>query len=88
MRMAQVVDGEKKFDPVAEAWGEKTKLPDQFVITNIKARKDRGDKALFISCQPNGASDKALISVRDDRGGTRKYKIAVLGPMGKIEVQE
>ena len=86
-RLAKVVDGEKKFEPVEETWGEKTQLPSQFVITNLKARKERGEKALFIACQPNGASDKAEISVRDDHGGSKKYKIVVLGPMGKIEVQ-
>jgi len=88
MRMAEVVDGEKKFEPVDETWGAKTQLPRQFVITNFKGRKDRGEKALFIRCQPNGASDQAVISVRDDQAGKRKYKIVVLGPMGKIEVQE
>lgn len=88
MRMAKLVDGEKKFEPVAETWGAETQLPEQFVITNMKARKERGQKGLFIACQPNGASDQAVISVRDDHRGSRKYKIVVLGPMGKIEVQE
>jgi prepilin-type N-terminal cleavage/methylation domain-containing protein len=88
MRMAEVVGGEKKFEPIKETWGAKTKLPDQFIITNMKARKERGEKALFIACQPNGASGQAVISVRDEHSGTGKYKIVVLGPMGKIEVQK
>jgi prepilin-type N-terminal cleavage/methylation domain-containing protein len=86
-RLAEVVNGEKRFEPVVETWGAKTTLPDQFVITNLKARKDKGEKALFIACQPNGASDKAEISVRDSRAKGKKYKILVLGPMGKIEIK-
>ncbi len=86
--MAKLVDGDKIFEPVEETWGAVTKLPDQFVITNVKARKDRGDRALFIACQPNGASDHAVISVRDDHAKKSKYKIVVLGPIGKIEVQQ
>jgi len=86
-RLAEVANGEKRFESVEENWGAKTTLPDQFVITNMKARKDRGDKALFIACQPNGASDKAEITVYDSRAKGKKYKILVLGPMGKIEVQ-
>ncbi len=86
-RLAEVVDGEKRFEPIDETWGQKTPLPDQFVISNMKARKDKGDKALFIACQPNGASDQAEISVRDSRAGGKKYKILVHGPMGKIEIQ-
>jgi prepilin-type N-terminal cleavage/methylation domain-containing protein len=88
MRMAKVVDGEKKFEPIEETWGAETQLPEQFVITHIKARKDRGEKGIFIACLPNGASDQAVISVRDDHVRGRNYKIVVLGPMGKIEVQE
>ncbi len=87
MRMAEVVDNEKRFEPIAETWGAKTQLPDQFVITNLKARKEKPEKALFIACQPNGASDKAEISVRDSRAKGKKYKILVLGPIGKIEIQ-
>ncbi len=86
--MAKLVNGEKKFEPVVESWGTETKLPSQFVITKIKARKDKGEKALFIACQPNGASDQAEIDVRDDNKGSRRFKIVVLGPMGKIEVRE
>jgi prepilin-type N-terminal cleavage/methylation domain-containing protein len=88
MRMAKVVQGEKNFEPITEAWGAETKLPDRFVITNIKARKEGKEKALFISCQPNGASDQAVITVRDGSAKNRNYKIVVHGPMGKIEVQE
>ena len=88
MRMAKLVDGEKKFEPIEETWGAETKLPEQFIITHIKARKDRGDKGIFIACQPNGASDQAIISVRDSHVRGRNYKIVVLGPIGKIEVQE
>ena len=88
MRMAKVEDGEKKFEPIAETWGAETQLPERFVITNLKARKDRGGKALFIACQPNGASDQAVITVRDGGARNRSYKIMVLGPMGKIEVRE
>ena len=87
-RLEKVEKGEKKFEPVAEAWGAETELPAQFVITSVKARKERGEKALFIACQPNGASDQATISIRDDHARGRNIKIIVLGPMGKIEVKQ
>ena len=87
-RLEKLEKGEKKFEPVAEAWGAETELPAQFVITNVKARKERGEKALFISCQPNGASDQATITLRDDHTRKRVIKIIVHGPMGKIEVRE
>jgi prepilin-type N-terminal cleavage/methylation domain-containing protein len=89
MRLARVEEGgDKKFEPIEETWGAETKLPEQFVITNLKARKERGGKALFIACQPNGASDQAVISVRDDHVRNSHYKIMVHGPMGQIEVKE
>jgi len=88
MRLAGLEDDEKVFEEArALATGEQF-LPENLALDNIKARRDRRTREYFVSCLPNGASDKAVIRLRDQRFRGVQFTITVEGPLGKITIEE
>ncbi len=88
MRLSGLKDTEKQFEPVVEEFGVEKRLPEYLKITRVQARKERSGNARFIACLPNGASDQAVVSMRDQRMRGRSFDIEVKGVLGKVEVKE
>lgn len=78
----------KTFAPVTAAYGQRKQLPPYVELTQIKARKDRRGRELFIGCYPNGASDEAQLTLTDKRSRGRKVRIDVTGPLGRVVVSK
>lgn len=76
----------KTFVPVTQSFGQRQVLPEYIDLTQIRARKDRGSKDVFVACYPNGASDEAEITVVDKRSRGRSSRIEVAGLLGKVSV--
>lgn len=88
MRLIRLENDEKVFEPADSLIGEKQSIPATLVFANIRARRDRRTREYFISCLPNGASDKAVIRLRDQRSHGVYIEITVEGPLGKITLEE
>ncbi len=88
MRLAGVEDDEKVFELARPRDGEARALPENLKFDNIRARRARGSREHFISCLPNGASDNAVIRLRDQRYRRIGFEITVEGPLGKITIEE
>lgn len=87
-RLAGLEDEEKVFEPADSLLGERQQLPDFLALDRIDAREDSGTREHFISCLPNGASDKATIRLRDVRIRGSRFEIEVAGPLGKVTLEE
>ena len=89
MRLAGLEDDEKVFEDVTEVLaGKEYTLPESLVFESIRARRDRRTREYFVSCLPNGASDKVVIRLRDRRNRGKRFEITVEGPLGKITLKE
>ncbi len=77
---------EKIFEEVAADFARDQYFPSNIKLERIKAPKDRAERAHFIGCYPNGASDRAKLSFRDLRSKKRAFTIEVLGALGKVRV--
>lgn len=89
MRLAGLEDEEKVFEDVADPIiEEEMALPATLVFANIRARRDRRTREYFVSCLPNGASDKVVIRLRDTRSRGAYFEVTVEGPLGKITLEE
>lgn len=88
MRLAGLEDDEKVFEIAASLFDDEEVLPQPLVFGSIDARRDRSTREYFISCLPNGASDKAEIQLRDERSRGSYVKIIIEGPLGKIILEE
>ena len=88
-RLTGLQDEEKVFEPVTDTlFGEVQQLPEFLALDKVDARKDSGTREPFISCLPNGASDKATIRLRDVRIRGSRFDIEVAGPLGKVTLEE
>jgi prepilin-type N-terminal cleavage/methylation domain-containing protein len=91
VRLAGQEDGEKVFEPAVSPnslYQEEELLPQSLAFENIRARRDRTTREYFVSCLPNGASDKVVIKIRDQRSRGNNLEISVEGPLGKITLEE
>jgi prepilin-type N-terminal cleavage/methylation domain-containing protein len=61
-------------------------FPDSVVLSQVRARSDRGRNTQFIACFPNGASDRAIIRFGSGERGAKDITIATTGALGGIEV--
>lgn len=78
---------EKEFVPVSDrAYGGVRYFPEQFEITRIRARSDRGRGIHYLSFYPNGACDRASIRVSNGGRGDGSTTITTTGVLGQIEV--
>lgn len=87
MRLEGMEKEEKLFRPAPGELGKRAFFPAYLRIDRVKARKDRQEKAYYISCFPNGASEQATVSFRDERSRQRAFRVAILGAMGKIDIR-
>jgi len=88
VRLAGLEDGEKVFEPADSIYEEVELLPQSMAFESIRARRDRTTREYFVSCLPNGASDKVVIKLGDQRSRGRNLEISVEGPLGKITLEE
>jgi prepilin-type N-terminal cleavage/methylation domain-containing protein len=83
------MDGEDKvFEPVEEDFGKLEKLPPRVEFDVSKAPRDSRQKANYIGFYPNGACDRALITLRDPRDAKKVFSIKTTGALGRVEVKE
>jgi prepilin-type N-terminal cleavage/methylation domain-containing protein len=80
-------DGEKVFAPVEEKFGQAQFFPDYYSLQRPSASRDRKRSAYYITCYPNGASDRVLLTFRDATDRRRRFTVETLGVMGKIKVE-
>jgi len=78
---------EEVFKQVKADFGKKQYLPTFMSIDRLKAREDRKRGVRFIGCYPNGACDRASLTIRDTRSRGRKITIETLGSLGKIRAK-
>ena len=86
MRLAGMDKDEKIFKPVSGEFGRKMFFPPYLRVERIKAHKDRERRAYYIACFPNGASDRATVSFRDERNHSRAFRVATQGARGRVDV--
>lgn len=87
MRFKERDKEDKIFEKVEAEFGQERFFPPNIKLERIKAPKDRHERAFYIGCYPNGASDRAKLNFRDLRGKRRAFSIEVLGAMGKVDVK-
>lgn len=78
-------------DKVFEALPERSQggvrhFPEQFTVTRIQARTERGRGLHYIAFFPTGACDKASIQVSNGGRGEGRTTIATTGVLGGVEV--
>lgn len=90
VRLAGLENDEKVFEAAdsGSLYEEEELLPESLVFENIKARRDRSSREYFLSCLPNGASDKVVIRLKDERLRGNYVEITVEGPLGKVSLEE
>lgn len=86
MALAGMNEDEPWFDHVTEHYGRRQHLPNHLEFTALPRRRDRELEAQYLAFYPNGASDRAVIRVADERGGDAGYTIEVMGALGKTEL--
>lgn len=74
----------KKFIPVEERQGDRMALSKRLEIQRLTAKKDRKEKASYISFYPSGACDQASLTVGRENG--KRMKIQLRGSLGEIKV--
>ncbi len=88
MRLAGLDNDEKVFEPAGTLAEQEKALPENLRIDNIRARRERRSREYYVACLPNGASDNAVIRLRDHRFRDTRIEITVEGPLGKITLEE
>ena len=86
--LAGLDNDEKVFEPAGALFGQEQRLPEFLAIDRATARRDRQTREYFISCLPNGASDKATIRLRDVRMRGSRFDVEVEGPLGRVLLKE
>jgi hypothetical protein len=61
-------------------------LPERLSLTKVKARKDRKERYYYISFYPNGACDRAEVTLQHEDG--RGVTVATKGSLGQLEVKD
>ncbi len=78
---------DKVFEPVVDgARSGVRRFPDSIALTQVRAREDRKRDMHFIACFPNGACDRARITLGRVERGEGDVTIATTGTLGGIEV--
>lgn len=81
-------DGQRKiFEYVEADFGVEQFLPEFIKMDKVKAREDRNMRMNYIACYPNGACDRATVTLLDTRSRSRRVDISTLGTLGKFEVK-
>jgi hypothetical protein len=76
---SQTLEGDKEFEPVAEAdGGGAMNIPETLTISRITAGRDRKTGLRYISCYPNGASDPGEIELQTQIRGQQRISIKCL----------
>ena len=78
---------DKVFEPVVD--GSRSgvrRFPDSIALTQVRAREDRKRDLHYIACFPNGACDRARITLGGVERGEGAVTIATTGTLGGIEV--
>ncbi len=85
---SQTLEGDKEFEPVAEAdGGGAMNIPETLTISRITAGRDRKTGLRYISCYPNGASDPGEIELQTQIRGQQRISIKWLGALGRFEIK-
>jgi general secretion pathway protein H len=76
LRCAGIVERKKTFELIDERQGKAMFLPERLSMKNVKARKEREERYYYISFYPNGACDRAEVTLQhtDERAVTVKME--------------
>ena len=78
---------DKVFEPVGDgSQSGVRRFPDSITLTQMRAREDRKRDLHYIACFPNGACDRARITLGGVERGDGEVTIATTGTLGGIEV--
>ena len=80
-------DGEKVFAPVEEDFGWEQFFPAFYKLQRPSAPRDRVRGAYYLTCYPNGASDRVTLTFRDTADRRRRFTVETFGVMGKIKLK-
>jgi type II secretion system protein H len=86
LRCGGIVERKKTFELMDERQGKAMLLPERLSMKSVKARKERQEKYYYISFYPNGACDRAEVTLQDEDG--RAVTVATKGSLGQLEVKE
>ena len=86
LRCAGVVERKKTFELIDERQGKAMFLPERLSMKSVKARKERQEKFYYISFYPNGACDRAEVTLQHEDG--RAVTVETKGSLGQLEVKE
>jgi len=82
-------DNEKIFREVSASYGEIHELSSNLSFERVRMPKDRDRNGLYyVSCYPNGATDRGQITIQDERNFRDRFRIEILGAMGKVEIDK
>lgn len=79
--------GDKIFEPVEEDFGREQFFPAFYTLQRPRAPRDRQRGAYYLTCYPNGASDRVTLTFRDGADRRRRFTVETLGVMGKIKLE-
>jgi type II secretion system protein H len=76
LRCAGIVERKKTFELIDERQGKAMFLPERLSMKSVKARKEREERYYYISFYPNGACDRAEVTLQhtDERAVTVKME--------------
>jgi type II secretion system protein H len=86
LRCAGIVERKKTFELIDERQGKAMFLPERLSMKSVKARKERQEKYYYISFYPNGACDRAEVTLQHEDG--RAVTVETKGSLGQLEVKE
>ena len=79
--------GEKVFAPVEEEFGREQFFPAFYALQRLRAPRDRERGAYYLTCYPNGASDRVTLTFQDLSDRRHRFTVETLGVMGRIKVE-
>jgi prepilin-type N-terminal cleavage/methylation domain-containing protein len=78
---------DKIFEPIADgAQSGVRHFPESIALAQLRAREDRKRDLHYIACFPNGACDRARVTLSGVGRGDGKVTIATTGTLGGMEV--
>lgn len=78
---------DKVFEPVVDgSQSGVRRFPESIALAQVRAREDRKRDLHYIACFPNGACDRAHITLGGEERGEGDVTIATTGTLGGIEV--
>jgi len=78
---------DKRFEPLVDgAQSGVRQFPESIELARVRAREDRKRDVHFIACFPNGACDRAQLTLKRDGRGEADISIATTGSLGGVEV--